>query len=453
MARPKFFRDPVHVQLRFAPVDLTAPIPQEGGDNRRSWLLRKLIDCPEFQRLRFIRQNGLANYVFHGAEHSRFTHSLGVAHLAGEMYDRIARNMGEKVDEDIKTETMVAALLHDIGHGPFSHTLEEILRASGIEFDHEVMTIRFIEEQENEVGRIVRELDDEAPARLSKYIDKKRRRGQETWQYKLVSSQLDADRLDYTMRDSMFAGLKGQGYDLPRLLDLLHHKENKLAVERGAIAAVEAYLITLDHLYRSIYYHHAVRAANRLLTSIFRRAFTLHADGDVSIFPNLIGDRRHPLALLAEHGQKIDLESYARLGEHQAWTLIDYWKDHNDPILKDLSERLLSRRLFKAKEVNIQKWNATQELVDRAKQMTIDRIGHVGPNTVDYYVGVDEPTRTSYKRYDWSPEGAEDSIWMIGEDRDPSPIEDESESKIVLALKETTYFHRLIFPAELKGEL
>lgn len=125
MARPKLFRDPVHGQIRFEDVDLRQPAPTDGGWSKRgNWLLRKLIDTQEFQRLRFIRQNGLANFVFHGAEHSRFSHSMGVAYLAHEMHDRIVRNMGEQPDEQWELSLGAASLLHDIGHGPFSHTLE-----------------------------------------------------------------------------------------------------------------------------------------------------------------------------------------------------------------------------------------------------------------------------------------------------------------------------------------
>src|SRR6185369_10703557 len=141
MARPKFFRDPVHGQIGYDAVDLASP-PPEGGrpDASLSWLIRRLIDCPEFQRLRQIRQNGLVNLVYHGAENSRFGHSMGVCHLAREMYCRIVRNMGEPIDVRRSLATCGAALLHDIGHGPFSHVLEEILTSCGIPFSHEWMT-------------------------------------------------------------------------------------------------------------------------------------------------------------------------------------------------------------------------------------------------------------------------------------------------------------------------
>ncbi|WP_437491950.1 HD domain-containing protein [Sorangium sp. So ce1014] len=167
----------MHLQIRYGAVDLAQPFPAgSDADLRISWLVRKLVDCPEFQRLRHIRQNGLTNLVFHGAEHSRFSHSMGVAHLAREMYEGIERNCDIPADADHKVTTCVAALLHDVGHGPFSHTLEEILKEHGVEFDHEVMTQRLIEEDDSAISKTLKNADSDLPARIVYYIDKKRRR-------------------------------------------------------------------------------------------------------------------------------------------------------------------------------------------------------------------------------------------------------------------------------------
>jgi hypothetical protein len=142
LVKPKFFRDPIQIQIRFEPADLTAAAPKI--DAALSWLAQKIIATPEFQRLRFIRQNGLANLVFHGAEHSRFSHSLGVHAVARRMYANICRNSSEPEDPEWRLATAIAALSHDLGHGPFSHTLEEILGKKT--FDHEEMTTRYLVE-------------------------------------------------------------------------------------------------------------------------------------------------------------------------------------------------------------------------------------------------------------------------------------------------------------------
>lgn len=455
MARPKFYRDPVHVQIRYERVDTGGPCPSRDEPERRlSWLIRRLIDTGAFQRLRHIRQNGLTNLVFHGAEHSRFTHSVGVAYLAGEMFDRIVRNCGEAPDPDVKIATCVAALLHDVGHGPFSHTLEEIFKKVDIKnkaeskFDHEVMTQRIVEEPVTEIQAILSEVDPALPSRVASYIGKKSKA--QDWWFKLVSSQLDADRLDYLHRDARCAGLLG-GFDLPRLLDSLQQLDGqRLAVDRGALETVEAYLITLDQMYRVVYYHHAVRAASVLLSSTLRRAFVLHRDGDDSVFPVM---RRgvHPLRLLMEHGHAIELPSYLRLGEHQVWALIEDWQYHDDRVLSDLSRRLMARRLFKTVEIKGDD-DDKEDLVRRAQELACKALS-LDEEAVGYYVCTDNPSRTSYKRYDWRSTKPDESIWMVGGGQPARAIENEEQSEIVHGVRRTRFFPRLVFPEEIRAAL
>lgn len=281
-----------------------------------------------------------------------------------------------------------------MGHGPFSHTLEEILKRAGVPFDHEVMTQRILEEG-TEVNAILRKVGKSFPKKIAYFIDKKRRRrdGQEDhWSYRIVSSQLDADRLDYIQRDAMFAGLRG-GFDLTRLLDSLQHLDGtRIAVDRRSIVTVEAYLVALDQMYRAVYYHHTVRAASVLLSSIVRRAYDLLRDGDRRVFPPTAAKEKHPLQHLLEEGEKIDLERYVRLGAD-------------------------------------------------------------GGRLAPYYVVVDTPDRTSYKIYDWRSESPDESIWLTGDDRDPKPVEEDPQSTIVAGLKATRYFQRLVFPEEIREAL
>jgi HD superfamily phosphohydrolase len=449
MSRPKFFRDPIHVQIRFAPVDLDQPIPADDHEKRQSWLLRKLIDSPEIQRLRFIRQNGLANVVFHGAEHSRFNHSMGVMYLARQMYRSIVRNMDEAQNPQHALCVTAAALLHDVGHGPFSHALEEILRELKVDFHHEQMTVRFITE-DSEINKLLSGIDAALPKEVAAFIDRKFRT-EDNWRYKIVSSQLDADRLDYLLRDAYFCGLKGHGFDLARILDLLqHHKGQQIGVDEGALEAVEAYLVALDQLYRAIYYHHAVRAANCLLTSTLKRAITLDRSGDRRVFRW----RNHPLKRLAELGHRIEVNEYAILAEHHIWALVDEWTNHQDPALSDLSRRLRRRELFKATEVpmtaSLRDIRAYGELVAKAKELTMRTFDHIDENSVDYYVCEDAPERTSYKAYNWKPESSSESIWiMTGRDQG-EPIEDVERSAILKGLKQTHHFPRLMMLAEVR---
>ena len=164
---------------------------------------------------------------------------------------------------------------------------------------------------------------------------------------------MDADRLDYVQRDALFAGVKGHGFDVERILDLIYHHNNSIGVDRGAIEAVESYLVTIDQLYRAIYYHHAVRAATQILLSLFRRAFKLHKSGDRSIFRDFCGEP-HPMVELLTKGDEISLASYQRLTDFVVWTLIAEWRFHGDTILSDLSSRVMDRRLFKTLQIDPQ---------------------------------------------------------------------------------------------------
>jgi len=447
MTRPKFFRDPVHLQIRFEPVDTRAPPLDLEGEQRLSWVLQKLIEAPEFQRLRGIRQNGLANLVFHGAEHSRFSHSMGVAHLARTMFERLCRNSSIPEDSFDKLQVAGASLIHDVGHGPFSHTLEEILKENGIPFHHEEMTRRFTTEKGSAINSILHAVDGELPKLVCSFFDKERLT--DHWKYRIVSSQMDADRLDYTQRDALFAGVRGHGFDIERLLDLVFIHENSMAVDRGAIESVEAYLVTLDHLWRSIYYHHAVRSATKMVTSLFRRAVYLHRNGDKAVFPS--GPRgEHYLARLVKDGSEVPLPIYQRLSDATLWELVDWWRDSKDRVLSDLSNRLVARRLFKSVGIDPVEIKDFLALQDRAREATKEWLG--GEDAlVDYYLMLDDPDRTSYKRYDWKTESRRDSIWMRGGGKPDAPIEEEGESNLIEALKRTRLFHRLIMPEEIRN--
>lgn len=495
MARPKFFRDPIHGQIGFDAVDLhAAPPPSETQpDAALSWLIRRLIDTPEVQRLRYIRQNGLVNLVFHGAEHSRFGHSIGVCYLAREMYARITRNMGDPVEPGRRLATCAAALLHDIGHGPFSHVLEEILSVCGIRFEHEFLTRRLLVEPDALAGygdsqvpsvySILRQIDASFPEQVAGYVSKKWRaktRGGDSrdtptgsgdhWTYKLVSSQIDADRLDYLIRDASLSGLPGHAFDIERLLDmLLHLDRTRIAVYRRAVEPVEGYLLALDQMYRTVYYHHTARAAAAHMGCVLHRALDLYRNGARDLFPVLPGavevspgrGRRHPLQALFDDGQNLPLSDYLRLTEYHIFALLDEWQSYRDPVLADLSRRLLRRSLLKAIDVDPRKYNRMQRLQKRAEELVCAHLPHVTEDTVQYYVSVDEPERVSYRRYDWRNADPDESIWIVDNDRSAAPGTsnananpiDKEPSSIIAALQTAKYFHRLMVPVEIRDAL
>ncbi|MND72375.1 deoxyguanosinetriphosphate triphosphohydrolase-like protein [compost metagenome] len=449
MGRPKFFRDPVHLQIRFDPVELSSPLVSLDKRSQISWVLQKLIDTEEFQRLRLIRQNGLANFVFHGAEHSRFSHSLGVQHVARVMFEKICRNRDMVEDSDLKLQVLVASLIHDVGHGAFSHTMEEILKENKIKFHHEDMTKKIILDESSSINHVLKGVDDGFPVIIASFFDK-RLRDEDHWKFKIVSSQMDADRLDYVQRDASFAGLRGHGFDFERLVDLLDiHDGKSIAVNRGAVEAVEAYLVTIDQLYRAIYNHQAVRAATQMLLSLFRRAVNLWKGDDETVFPQ-IGTSPHPMLQLLEKGVDVSVADYGRLSDATVWTLIDYWRYCEDPILSDLSKRLMRRDLLKAYDLGDMSYVKWTDQKDRALELTAEI---VGSDLAPYYVALDEPSRTSYKGYDFNPDSPDESIWLTGAGKRDRPLEDDPDSVIVKALKGKTYFPRLIVLNEVREKL
>jgi len=359
------------------------------------------------------------------------------------------RNMEFQQSDATKLSTVIAALVHDLGHGPFSHTMEEILGETGVPFHHERMTIRYVTDDDSEISKLLKSVDTDLPAMVAPFFDKTLRQN-DHWSYKIVSSQLDADRLDYLQRDALFAGLRGHGFDMERILDLLScHDGKSIAVERGALEAIEAYLVTLDLLYRGVYYHHAIRAASKMLTSLFRRAVDLHRSGDASLFaPH---GHPSPIKYLVDHGETIELERYSKLSEYQMWYLIDEWTNHPDLIIKELSNRLLKRCLFKTIPIDIQKVQETQKKIDDAKSLTREICK--SDEAAHHFVLVDEPSRTSYKTYDWRAEAVDESIWLVGGIKPPTPLEADDESTIVSAFRNKRYFPRIVVLPEVRDRL
>jgi uncharacterized protein len=409
-------------------------------------LVKSLIDTPEMQRLRHIRQNGLAAMVFSSMEHTRLAHSFGVAYVARRMVDRIGLNSEIERTElsPIKLHTVAAALLHDLGHGPFSHTFEEVLKDAEKPFSHETMTLRILEE-DTKISKVLRNCESNLPENIAGYIAKERRKD-EHWKYRLVSSQMDADRLDYVLRDAKMAGLNGTTYDLERILQHLHvhpTKSESIAVSRHATEAVESFLLALDQLYRIVYYHQALRAATVLLKSALRRAVQLHLEAPQTskIFPTRLNGNPHPLSLLIEKGDGIELFDYLRLTDSSIWALLDLWRDHPDPILRDLCERLWTRNLSKA--IPIKDSAHGRKLYDRAIELSKKNISIVNSQKeAEFYVAMDVSRRKTYKQ--------EDAIWLFSQTKEAKTLQEDESSRIIQVVREQHVIEFLMVPAEIE---
>lgn len=321
MTRPRdrHFRDPVHDYISFR------------GSSRTDRLLLSLVEAREVQRLRRIRQLGLANLVFPGAEHSRFPHALGVMAVAREMLDALCRTAPRlRRHEPV---VLAAALLHDVGHGPLSHAFEPIAGAR-----HEGWSSAIVLDGGTEVHRALRRFSRDLPERVDALFRGKYRPARLLPD--LVSSQLDADRLDYLQRDVLATGVRHGRFDLRRILLFLLPGERRVLVDGRALAAVEGYVIARAHMYEHVYYHKTVRAAESMLRAAVARARAAGAlDGLPPGLRTTLAGRRPPL------GDYLAIDDGDFLAALRAWSL------SRDRGLAALAGGLLHRRLLKCVEI------------------------------------------------------------------------------------------------------
>ena len=254
LSEEKVFKDPVH---RYVHV--------------RDKLIWDLIGTREFQRLRRIKQLGTTYLTFHGAEHSRFNHSLGVYEIVRRMVDDVFKGR-EEWDDSERDLCLCAALLHDLGHGPFSHSFEKVFR-----LDHEDFT-RAIILGDTEVNRVLNKVSPTFAKDVAEVIAK-------TYQNKqvvsLISSQIDADRMDYLQRDAYYTGVSYGHFDMERILRVMRPREDQIVIKQSGMHAVEDYIMSRYQMYWQVYFHPVTRSAEVILTKILHRAKQLHEEGYV----------------------------------------------------------------------------------------------------------------------------------------------------------------------------
>jgi len=356
LAEEKVFKDPVHKSVYV-----------------QEQLIWNLINTKEFQRLRRIRQLGTSYLTFHGAEHSRFSHSLGVYEITRRIISQFERNEYPDWPREERLPALCAALLHDLGHGPFSHSIEDVF-----DTDHEDWTCRIIT-GDTEVNQALREVDERFPERVAAIIKKKY---DKPIVVNLVSSQMDADRMDYLLRDAYFTGVHYGTFDLERILRVLRPHQGRIVVKESGMHAVEDYLMSRYQMYWQVYFHPVTRSSEIILRQILRRAKELYHNGYK--FDWL------PRPLLRLFCGELTTEDYFRLDEALAQTVFMAWSDERDEWLSDLSRRFLHRRLYK--DVIVSDHN--EALFEEAKEQ-LKRAGlHPG-----YHLEVDFPSDLPYDVY------------------------------------------------------
>lgn len=329
-------------------------------------LIKCIIDHPCFQRLRHIKQLGMADYVFPGATHTRFSHSLGVAYLSSRIFKRI---MTDKTEESFSKyqDSLLACLIHDIGHGPFSHAFEKFLRnQSGESVDHEQWTPLFINRLKEEVPQIACDW-----SRVGQFIDGS---AEESIFSSIVSSQLDADRLDYLLRDSHFCGVKYGEYDLDWILRCLAVVEidgrPRLAIDKKGSNSVEQFLIARRQMTHNIYYHAKVRAVESLLEALLVEVAALdHAAIRDVAPPQLASFLLHAKSFregCSELGSFMSsaFPHYRKLTDSHVWVMLDALSDASkNSSAKEIALRITQRRLPSARYIKKEDFQISDEFV------------------------------------------------------------------------------------------
>ena len=312
--------------------------PIYGFINISSPLLYDLIEHQHFQRLRRIKQLGLTNLVYPGANHTRFQHALGAMHLMKEAIASLQYKGLEITDEEAEA-ALIAILLHDIGHGPYSHTLEHTIAEN---VSHEAFSLLFMEE-----------LNGVFDGRLTIAIEIFKKQYSKKFLCQLVSSQLDMDRLDYLRRDSFFTGVTEGVIGSDRIIKMLHVADDELVVEAKGIYSIEKFLLARRLMFWQVYLHKTVISADQLLLNILNRAKYLIRNGD-NIFATfgLKYFLRDFIPAQLQHNPHETLAHYASLDDDDISIAIKMWTKHSDPVLSRLAANLVNRRLFRIEMQN-----------------------------------------------------------------------------------------------------
>ena len=402
----KFIRDPIHDIIRI-----------------EDQFIIELLDTAAMQRLRRIRQLGLAWLVYPGAEHSRFTHSLGVYHLAGRAMDQLNRVNGSDLFDDGKREAVLAAaLLHDVGHGPFSHIFENVAKKmpGSNEAHHENWTLKIIRDDEA-INEILRGVSEEIPDYVHQILGRTYKPHYVT---ALISSQLDVDRFDYLLRDSHMTGVQYGTFDLEWMLRTLAVESVEKGVEtviidgRRGLSSLESHLVGRHYMYKHVYYHKTIRAAEQMLHKVIERAAYLRRK-DEDIRSNAAFDKM-------ARGEEQSVNEYLSLDDFVLFGWIEEWSKYDmDKILRDLSQRLVRRNLLKPIVVP----STASRTVYRKNHDQLQEMVKDADYDPDYYMLEDTVGDIAYKGYMLNLEQGkvadEEEIWFVDPDGNPCRLSAE----------------------------
>ncbi len=342
-----------------------------------------LIEHPWFQRLRYIRQLGLTGFVYPGAIHTRFQHGLGALHLM-DMAISTLRNKGVTITPEEEEAVSIAILLHDAGHGPFSHALEKSI-ITGI--SHEDMSLL-----------LMKKLNEEFNGRLDLALAIFTGKYQRKFFHELISGQVDMDRLDYLRRDSFFTGVIEGSVGSDRIIRMLNVVDDSLVIDEKGIYSLEKFLVARRLMYWQVYMHKTVLSSESLLVKVLKRAkelagrgIELYASPALRFFLyNQIG--YNDLVQDGKFTPGIIASNFTRLDDSDIFVSARYWGDHSDKILSDLSGRLMRRGLF---AIELQNDPFSQERVNELRSRA-GRLMNIDKGLEDYYVYTESVSNMTY---------------------------------------------------------
>lgn len=399
-----------------------------------------LLDAPEIQRLRRIRQLGVASYAFPGAEHTRFAHAIGAAHVMKLFLARLRQIQGDipfwqQVTSERAQEALAAAFLHDVGHGPLSHLFEDAIEGSP---HHEEWTEQIVLDPSTGVNKVLAGCDPSLPERVAALV-----RGEHELPYlkRAVSGTLDVDRCDYLLRDAHSTGVRYGVFDLDWLFRSLRFSPGEpteapgLAIDGAkGLPAIEAFLLARLFMFQQVYLHKATRSAEWMIRKVLGYASQVIADGT-----RLEGTPR--AITLAAHGQKVGLGDYLELDDSVLYVAMRAWEDGPNAALADIAKRVRQRQLFKTYELFGEQ--ALPEGRERALLVAQD-IARAHGLDPDLYVGLDIAQDT--------PFGAEQPLMVVFAKGPPRPLSDVSFLLARLAGQVMSRV-RLIVSPELRPEI
>ncbi|MDN6596645.1 MAG: HD domain-containing protein, partial [Lentilactobacillus parabuchneri] len=403
------FRDPVHnyVYVKYQ-------------------VILDLINTSEFQRLRRVHQLGTTSLIFHGAEHSRFSHSVGVYEIARRIIESFQKNFPSKHpgdglwDDSEKMVALCAALLHDVGHGAYSHTFEHIFGTN-----HEQITQAIITSPTTEINQVLRRVSPDFPEKVASVINKTYPNKQVV---EMISSQLDADRMDYLLRDAYNTGVKYGTFDLSRILEVMRPYQDGICFEMNGMHAVEDYIVSRFQMYQQVYFHPVSRSMEVILNRLLKRAKLIFSS-------EVQSDQQTPYLLLPFFKGDFNLDDYLQLDDGVLNTYFIHWKRYPDDILSNLASRFIDRKPLKSVKYD----KTTVDLLPRLREI-IEQSGF----NPDYYTATDNSFDLPYDAY----QADKKQIHLMQEDG--TLVSLSSVSPLVRAISDKqTGDNRFFFPREI----